>query len=429
MRNTPNKYILKIEHRILTLPGKEYEMYLSLSWRNIWRNKKRTLIVVASVFFAVLFASIMRSAQTGSYSYMIHSSAKLFTGYLQIQGEKYWDNQSLDNSIIINKKQQEEIQSIPYVTTITPRLTSFMLISFKSSTRVAMVTGINPVLEDNMTGLKQKVVKGDYLTENSDGVLIGKGLAEVLKISIGDSVVLYGQGYHGQIAAAILPVSGFVKLPFDAMNNRLVFLALRNAQSVYSAEHRITSLPIMIKDVNHLEKVLKPLQKKFGEKYAIKTWKQMMPELVQSIQIDNASGIIMLVILYIVIGFGVFGTIMMMVAERTKEFGILISVGMKKWRLIWVTTLETLFISFLGVITGIIGSLPLIFYLHNNPIHITGAGAKAFDQLAIEPIFNFSIDPGIFISQALVVFLIAFATIFYPILFIQRLEPINALHA
>jgi ABC-type antimicrobial peptide transport system permease subunit len=80
------------------------------------------------------------------------------------------------------------------------------------------------------------------------------------------------------------------------------------------------------------------------------------------------------------------------------------------------------------VLLGTIGSLPIILYLHNNPIHITGAGAKTFDQLAIEPIFNFSIESGIFISQAFVVFLIAFATILYPILFIRKLEPINALH-
>ena len=133
-------------------------MYLSLSWRNIWRNKKRTFIVASSVFFAVLFAVVMRSAQVGSYSYMIHSSAKMFTGYLQIQGKGYWDNRSLDKSIIIDKKQQQQITTIPYLTSITPRLEAFALVSYKTSTKVAQVIGIDPQLEDNMTGLKQRLV-------------------------------------------------------------------------------------------------------------------------------------------------------------------------------------------------------------------------------------------------------------------------------
>ncbi len=404
-------------------------MYLSLSWRNIWRNKKRTIISVASVFFAVFCAVIMRSAQTGSYSYMIHSSAKLYTGYLQVQGKGYWDNRSIDKSIKLNAQQQQEITDIPYVTSVTPRLEAFALISYESTTKVSQVIGIDPKLEDNMTGLKKRLVKGEYLTDDSDGVLLGEGLAENLKVSIGDSVILYGQGYHGQIAAAIVPVSGFVKMPFEEMNNGLIFLALNNAQTVFSTYDQITSLPIMIDNVKHLDDVLLTLNNKFDEKFTIMTWDQMMPDLVQNIQLDNASGIIMLIILYIVISFGVFGTVMMMVAERTKEFGILISVGMKKVKLIWVTMLEAIFLSFLGVVTGSIGSFPLIYYLHKNPIYITGAATKTFDQLGIEPIFNFSIDPVLFVKQALVVFIIALATILYPVIFIRKLEPISAMRA
>lgn len=404
-------------------------MYFSLSWRNIWRNKKRTIIVAASVFFAVLLAVVMRSAQLGSYSYMIDSSAKLYSGYLQVQGPDYWDNRSIDKSITLTKQQKEQISATDNLISITPRLESFALISFEKSTKVAQVIGIDPLLETNMTGLKDRMVKGEYLKPSSTGVLVAQGLAEMLKVSIGDSIIIYGQGYHGQIAAVRLPIVGMVKLPFQEMNNGLVFLTLPNAQEVFSCYNRITSLAIMVDNIRHLKSVTESLNTILGDSYVIMAWDEMMPDLKQNIQVDNASGIIMMAILYIVIGFGVFGTIMMMVAERAREFGVLISVGMKKWKLILVTAIETILVSFIGVLAGFLSSIPIVYYLHNNPIPITGEAAKTFDLMGIEAIFNFGVDPVIFYSQALVVLLIALITVLYPVLFIHKLEPVKAMRA
>jgi ABC-type lipoprotein release transport system permease subunit len=401
-------------------------MYFTLSWRNIWRNKKRTIIAAASVFFAVVLAIVMRSAQIGSYAYMIDSSAKLYTGYLQIQGEGYWENRSLDKSINPSEKDYKYMRSTKHVTSVTPRLEGFALVSDDSATKVAQVIGTNPAMEDKMTGLKNKLVKGNYLDQNTDGALVANGLAQMLKLEIGDSLVLYGQGYHGQIAAAIYPVIGFVKMPFQQMNNGMVFLNLKTARQFYSAPNRVTSVAIMIENQKYLDETITHLKKL--NHYAIMRWDEMLPDLVQSIRLDNASGIIMLIILYIVISFGVFGTVMMMVSERYKEFGILISVGMRKWRLMIITTIESILVAFTGVIFGILGSIPLVYYLHLNPIHITGEGAQTFDALGIEPIFNFSTDPNLVASQALVVLIIALITAIYPALFIRKLKPVEALH-
>jgi len=402
-------------------------MYLLLSWRNIWRNKKRTLIVASSVFLAVILATIQRSAQTGSYSYMIHSSAKLFTGYLQIQQKDYWEKRSLDTSFPLSAQQLAQLKGISHITGFAPRLEAFALVSHTAQTKVAQVVGIDPQLENAMTGLKSRLQQGTYPQRSSAKILIAQGLAKMLQIQVGDSLVLYGQGFHGQTAAANLPVGGIVKLPFEVMNNGLVFLPLPLAQEVFSTGNRITSLPIMIDKTRHLKSVLKQTLPLLHSNQTIMTWDKMLPELKQSIEFDNISGIIMLAILYIVIAFGVYGTVMMMMAERAREFGILISVGMRKTKLLIVTTLETIFVSFLGAVVGLLGSLPIIYYLSNHPIHITGEAAKIYNQLGIEAIFAFSNDPHLLLSQALVVFLIALASISYPILFIRRLNPTKAI--
>jgi len=403
-------------------------MYFILSWRNLWRNRKRTIIAASSVFFAVLLAVVMRSGQNGSYSYMIDSSAKLFTGYLQVQGKGYWDNRSLDRSIVLDAEQQQRIAETSHVTSITPRLEAFSLVAYKTSTKVAQVTGIDPSREDQMTGLKKRLIKGDYLSSGSDGALIAQGLADLLKITVGDDLIIYGQGYHGQIAAARLPVTGIVDLPFPELNNNMAYLTLPKARDVFSAYNRITSLAVIVDSIRNLPSVESNIRKVTGDKFTIMTWDEMLPDLVQNIQLDNASGLIMIIILYIVITFGVFGTVMMMTSERLKEFGILISVGMKKSRLIMVTMIESIFISILGVVAGILGSIPVILYLHFNPIRMTGDAAKAFETIGVEPIMNFSTDPHIFFSQAFVVMIIALATAIYPVLFINRIQPAKAIH-
>ena len=402
-------------------------MYFSLSWRNIWRNKKRTLIAAASVFFAVLLAILMRSGQLGSYSYMIHSSAKLFTGYLQVQGEGYWESRSIDDSFTFSREDIEKISKLEFVTNCTPRFETFSLVSSSINTKVSQVIGIDPILENGMTGLKKKIVMGEYLNELSSGLLVAEGLAQSLKIGIGDSLVIYGQGFHGQIAAVNLPVLGLVKLPFEMMNNGMVFLSIRKAQDVYLAFNRITSLPVVIDNIQHLDIVLQKVNEMIDPKLDIMTWDKMMPDLKQNIQLDNASGIIMLAILYIVIAFGVFGTVMMMTSERSREFAILISVGMYRRKLILLTTIETLFFSFLGVISGILAGIPMTMYLKDNPISLGGEAADLYDKLGIEPILSFSSDSVVFISQAIVVFIIAFTTAVYPLLYIRKLEPVKAI--
>jgi ABC-type lipoprotein release transport system permease subunit len=365
----------------------------------------------------------MRSAQLGSYAYMIDSSAKLFTGYLQIQGEEYWEKRSLDESIIIHPDTIAAISKISNVTRLTPRLEAFALISYGNTTKVSQVIGIDPVLEDQITQTRDKLVKGNYLTTESPGMLIGSGLADMLRADVGDSLVVYGQGYHGQIAAAIVPIQGIIKLPFKAMDNAMVLLPLPLAQEIFSCQQRITSLPILVDDIRHLEQVKEDVRDYLKSGQRIMLWNELMPDLEQSIEVDNVSGIIMLAILYIVIAFGIFGTVMMMVSERAKEFAILVSVGMRRRRLLLVLTIETFFVSFLGVILGILGSIPIIAYLVEHPIHLTGEMAELYEQLSIEPILAFSGHPWIFISQALVVFIFAVITISYPLLFLRRLEP------
>ena len=273
----------------------------------------------------------------------------------------------------------------------------------------------------------QLQIISDSLDDSSKGIVIAQGLAEILKVGIGDRVVIYGQGYHGVTAAAQIPIIGIVKFTLPDLNKSFTYLTLNYAQWLFSATERLTSVSIMIDNPNNLERIKSQIKNIFNEDYEVMDWEELSPELVQSIQVDNAQGIIMLGILYVVIAFGIFGTIMMMTAERVKEFGILISVGMKKWKLGLVTLYETLFISFLGVFTGAIISIPILLYFKANPIPLTGEMADAILAWGFEPILPFAVYPGMFFAQIWTVLAIAIVSALYPILFIRKLKPVEAL--
>lgn len=401
--------------------------YLMLAWRNLWRNKRRTIIASASVFFAVLLSLIMRSMQEGSYDYMVDASVSMYTGYVQVHAKDYWEKRSLDKSMLYSEDVNSKLENIEHVTLVTPRLESFCLVSNKNITKVASVVGINPEKENEMTSLKDKLIEGKYLMDNSAGVLIAQGLAELLKVAVGDSVVLYGQGYHGVTAADRVPVEGIVKFKLPDLNKSMVYMTLNNSQWFYSADNRITSLSIMIDQIDNQDVVYKNVKLLFDDNYEVMTWAEMMPELVQGIEIDNAGGIIMLGILYVIIGFGIFGTVMMMTAERTKEFGILISIGLKKGKLAFISFLESLFLSFIGVAAGVIVSIPILYYYNRNPIELTGEMADMILSYGLEPILPFRFAPNIFIDQFLTVFIIALVSVSYPLLYIRKLKPVKAM--
>ncbi len=404
-------------------------LYLQLAWRNIWRNKRRTLISISSVFFAVVLALLMRSMQLGSYEYMIQNAVKLSTGYIQVHAEGYWDKRSIDLSFAYNESLRGTLSSVENVTELIPRLQSFALAASDDATRGAMVNGIDPVLEDQMNALRSKVIRGSYLKPGDAGVLISEGLSNHLGFDVGDTLVLYGQGYHGVIAAGKYPVGGIVEFLTPDLNAATVYLALPVAQDLYGMPGLVNSVSIMIDHPSHQAGVLEKVKNQVGDRYEVMGWDEMMPDLVQAIEVDNAGGILMLVILYVVIGFGIFGTVMMMTIERRKEFGVLMAVGMHRSKLMLTTLTETVFLSLLGVIAGAAVSLPIMVYYARNPIQLTGELAEVMIRFGMDPILPLSMNPGIIGAQMLVVLLLAIVSVTYPTNVLKNLEPVQAMRA
>ena len=165
-------------------------MLLILAWRNIWRNKRRTIITASSIAFALVFSLVMRGFQIGSYTLMIDNMVQTYTGYIQIQAKGYWDDKTIDNSFEQDAAMMQKVAHTPGVTALIPRLESFALASEGQKTKGVAVCGIEPVVENKLTRLTNKITKGRYLNTSDQGVLIAEGLAKYLKLEVNDTFVM-----------------------------------------------------------------------------------------------------------------------------------------------------------------------------------------------------------------------------------------------
>jgi ABC-type lipoprotein release transport system permease subunit len=404
--------------------------YLKLAWRNIWRNKRRTLITIASVFFALWLSLIMRSLQVGSYGHMADGIVEAYTGSVQIHHRGYWNDRTLDNTFEYSPVMTAGIESLDNVKAVIPRLESFALASTGEQTKGILVVGVDPQKELELTHPDRKLIEGVYFDGSPDGILVSSRLAEFLNLSLNDTLTMLSTGYHGASAAGIFPVIGIVRMPNPELDRRIVYLRLRTAQEFYGAENMLTSLVLNVENSDMLNKTKRELTAMLDpEYYEIMDWKEMNPELVQQIQSDQAGGYIMLGVLYLIVGFGVLGTLIMMTTERRKEFGVMVAVGMQKKRLGVILTIEMLMMGVVGAAAGIIGSIPVIGYFVKNPIRFSGEYAEVFEAYGFEPIMPAEFDIGYFIGQSVVVFVIFILAIILPVNSVLRLKEINALRA
>jgi ABC-type lipoprotein release transport system permease subunit len=469
---------------------------IKLAWRNLWRNKRRTAITSASILFAVFFAILMRSFQLGFYDHMIGNSIESFSGFLQVQHVDSKDDPSLDNTFECSDSLLIAIESSEGVKVAVPRIETFALASSGNQTKGSLIIGIDPLKEidlsdpvnqlvryqltenvlanlrsderlpselrdklKNMTGNSYSSLgtiamdlevnerknfenlqiigqagefPGKYLTPRDKGVLVSDRLAKYLQLTVGDSLIVMGQGFQGRTAAGIYPVRGIVKLANPELDNKLIYMTLAEAQYYASLNNRVTTIAINLLD--NSETSMQEIQTKLNHKLrnetiTVKNWMEFNEVLVQQIESDNQSGKAFLGLLYFIIFFGIFGTVLMMIFERLREFGVMVAVGMRKTKLAAILIFEMIFMGILGVLAGIVASLPVLLVLHKNPVRLTGDMAQVMEDMGFEAIVPLAWIDMYVLWQGLIVALMVILSCLYPLRKVFKLKEIDALKA
>jgi ABC-type lipoprotein release transport system permease subunit len=401
-------------------------MIVKLAWKNIWRNRRRTVITISAIAFAVLFAVGMRSMQQGMEEQMLESIVNNNLGYIQVHNKGFWDEQILDNGFYASDVPIEKIKNLEEVIAVDKKLETGTLSSTGAVSRGTFIMGY-----DQSKGLPEKITKnitaGEFPEVGKQEILMGEELAEFINAQIGDTIVFLGQGYQGATAAGLYTLAGTIDLHVPELNRVIVYMTMEDLQEYIDAPELLTALLIDVKHPDKLDQTKKEIQAIVGENYEVMTWPEMDPELRQTLDTSAAKGWIMNFILYMIITFVMFGTILMATQERKYELGVLLAIGMRKGKSMAMVVIENIIINFMGVIVGIAAVTPIAYYFHANPIVIQGEQAEMIENFGFEAVIPFSTDYMIAVNHASIVLVLSVILLLYPVVSIRKLKPIEAM--
>ncbi len=379
------------------------------------------------VMLAAFLSIVMYSVQMGVYDRNINNLVTFTTGYVQVNAEGHEEEKTLETSVEYTEELKERIVSYPGVNNILPKINWVTLIAGDSLAREGMIMASDPVEEDKLIHLSQRIDTGRYLEREDDGIIIAAGLARRLKVNLGDTVVLLGAGYQAQSANGLFPVVGITSIASPTLNKLLIYMTYDKANELLSLDGRATNLVLQIEDHERSKEIAEGLQKELGSEYEVMDWHKLAPELSQLAASEKASGYVFMFILYLIISFGVFGTILMMLAERKFEFGVVTALGMKRALLARIVVLENFVIAAIGSVAGMILAVPFVLWLYYYPISLAGQYAETYEKLGFEPMIQAGIYIEAFINNGVAVVLITMILSMFPVIHILKIKPIENL--
>ncbi|MGA7827166.1 MAG: FtsX-like permease family protein [Geobacteraceae bacterium] len=406
-------------------------MDFKLAWRNIWRNPRRSILTMSAVAFATMLLVFMLSWQFGSYATMINASVRIRTGHLQVQAKGYHENREIRKVVRDPQAVGAILERTPGIKAYTYRAESFSLVSSKNRTYGALVAGIDPLREPMVSSIRDLVRAGSFLSsQDTAEAVVGYLLAKNFKAGVGDELVVLGQGRDGSIAATTLRIKGIFNSGLDEFDRGVMYIPLAYFQQVYDMNGAVNSVVAMCDSLDALPVAKQSIQKAIAGMpgLTVLDWKELTPGLVQAIKMDLVSGMLFYVILIVVVAFSIMNTFLMAIFERTREFGVMLAIGIRPGRLMRILVMESLGMTVIGVLAGIVAGSLVTWYFQVNGLAISGAEElmrqfglpeRMYPQLSL---LSIGVGAGI-------VLILTCLTALYSAFRVRRLKPVQALTA
>ncbi|XOV85761.1 MAG: ABC transporter permease [bacterium] len=397
-----------------------------MAWRNLWRNPRRTWLTAGGIAFASLLVTLSMALQQGSYNAMVSSATGFYLGQAQINHVLYEDEGKLEQTVAPASELRRSLAQVPGLQ-VAPRAQVYALASVGQRSFGAAVVGVDFAVEQKLVSFFDRVTQGQ-LPVNENDVLIGEALARNLGAQLGDELVLLGTGKQGGIGALALTVAGLYASGRPELDRSLVFTHLTTVQNGFGLGDEVHALVLGFDDIDTLEANLEKLSEGLPADAELRTWQQLLPEVVQGIELDRISAVLFYGSILILVTFSVVNTFIMIIFERTREFGMLLALGTRPAIIMRQVQAEALMMWLVGTAIGLALSNLLVGWAA-----IQGIPLGAMEEMAQQYYMPSRLYPALSLYAMtlapLVLLLGTQIAAFLVTLRVRRLKPVEALRA
>ncbi len=404
-------------------------MLVSLAFRNLWRNSRRTLLTLSAMVVSSSLLILALGVFSGMFADMLASATEQYYGHIVVSAQHYQDDRDMFATMDSDDRLVERLHTRPEVRGASPRLRAFGLVAHADSTYPAELLGVQPVQEQQVTSFSRQLVAGRYLAPTEfDGALVGAGLAKKLGLKPGDELVFLTQAADGSIGNDLLRVSGIFETGAGNRDNALVLVNLPWLQKVSVLPGRIHELALTLHEPMQASELAARLQADLPAGLELHTWGQLLPEMQEVIASYNVSRLNLVAILYAATGLGILNTIFMSVLERTREFGILMAMGMKPRSVQALVLLETLAMGVLSMVLGVAAGLAMTLYMERIGVDLSPyLSAVTYAGGTILPRLSAAFEADNITIPAFALLLVSLVAGYFPARRAARLQPIEAI--
>lgn len=401
----------------------------AVAWRNLGRNRKRTLLTASAVGFSSMLLVFAMSMQGGSYGAMIDNATRLVTGHVQLQDPRFFDDPKMRYLVRDADARVAKLEADPRVRAASPRISAFAVLSGADRSFGGQVMGVDPLRERSFSLLPEFVEEGAWLTGERGEIVLGTALARNLDVRLGDEVVVLGTAPDGSIAAAVATLVGLLDTGQPEIDRSLAQMHIADVREAFLLDDAAHAIVLTVADVRDADVLAEPLRALVadGTDLAALSWRALIPELEQMIELDKASAYFFYVLLALMVTFSITNTFMMTVFERTREFGTLLAIGCRPGFIIALLQIESLLLCGLGVLGGTLLGLALTGTLMIVGIPLDEMGAELLRQYHMPERLYPTLTLEAVLSGPVFMLVATQVAALLPALRLRGLEPVAAL--
>lgn len=412
-------------------------MLLSLAWRNLWRQRRRTLLTLTSIAFGGFLTILMTALQDRSFAEFIDNAARMGSGHVALQHPEFRDAPALTRSVSETAAKRAILSADPAAAHAVERVVGQAMVATAADSFGAFFVAYDPALETADTlQFTRSVADGRlFTTADEPGIILGDRLAKNLDAELGDKVVYTLTDRKGEIINGMQRLVGTIHTGAPSVDGGLVLLPIGTLRAAVGYDpQEATQVALFLRDGRDTVAAAARIDARIGPETAVLTWDEIQPEIRTFVAMKVGGSRVMEIIIGLLVAAGIFNTIFMSVLERTREFGIMLALGYSPRQLFAMVMFESGFLAALGLTAAAIVTWPVYAHLSQTGIDMSKAyaeqGLDSFELsgVGMDPVLKVGIFPE---NAAMIAALILISTLaagLYPAWRAGRVNPVESIN-